>query len=178
MQFFAEVVQIFGIPRSVGQIYGLLYASPRPLGFLDIVETLEISKGSASQGMQLLRELGAINEVVRGEHPKGKANGMRQSDRKEGRESKAIDSGDANRSARVVYEPELSLRRLVSGMLRERIAPMAATSADRLTKLRELAEEQGAAGIYLARAKQLNTWRRRLRAILPVLGALLGPTNE
>ena len=63
MAFFAEIVQLFGIPKSVGQIYGLLYASPKPLGFTAIVERLEISKGSASQGLQLLRSLGAINEA-------------------------------------------------------------------------------------------------------------------
>ena len=57
--FFAEIVQLFGIPKSVGQIYGLLYASYQPLGFTSIVERLEISKGSASQGLHLLRTLGA-----------------------------------------------------------------------------------------------------------------------
>ena len=48
-QFFEETVRLFGVPPSVGQIYGLLYASPEPLSFTDIVERLEISKGSASQ---------------------------------------------------------------------------------------------------------------------------------
>lgn len=164
VQFFAEAVQLFGIPKSVGQIYGLLYASPRPLGFLDIVERLEISKGSASQGMQLLRELGAINEV------RAKRNGN---------ETATVDDSRGSRPARVLYEPELSLRRLVSGVLRERIGPMAATSAKRLARLKSLAAHPTPDGtFYLARARQLNTWRRRMRAVLPVLMALLGPVNK
>ena len=62
-EMFAELVQIFGVPKSVGQIYGVLYATPEPLSFSDIVEQLNISKGSASQGLQLLRSLGAVRHV-------------------------------------------------------------------------------------------------------------------
>lgn len=160
MLFFEEVVQIFGVPKSVGQIYGVLYASPIPLGFPDIVARLKISKGSASQGLQLLRSLGAINavEVIDGRSQL----------------SNATSRSTPRASRGVSYEPELSLRRLVSGVLRERIAPMAATGADRLTRLRELAQQEGDV-FCLDRAKQLNTWRRRLKTVLPVLNALLGP---
>jgi DNA-binding transcriptional regulator GbsR (MarR family) len=152
--FLADVVQLFGIPKSVGQIYGVLYASPVPLGFSDIVERLEISKGSASQGLQLLRSLGAINEV--------EANGK----------------GSENQRG-VRYEPELSLRQLVSGVLRERVMPLATTGADRLKNLRQLAEQAPeSADFYLDRVKQLETWRRRLNTVLPVLSALLGPKKK
>lgn len=159
--FFEEVVQIFGVPKSVGQIYGLLYASPLPLSFSDIVERLDISKGSASQGLGLLRSLGAINEaalsVAGGRLP--------------------VDRADASR--RVAYEPELSLRRLVNGVLQKRIAPMAATGTERLTRMLELAEHGGMeTEFHLDRAEQLNTWRKRLKTVLPVLSALLGPKNR
>jgi DNA-binding transcriptional regulator GbsR (MarR family) len=150
VSFFAEVVQLFGVPKSVGQIYGLLYASPEPLGFPDIVERLGISKGSASQGLQLLRSLGAINEA---------------------------DSSEAQRG--VLYEPELSLRQLVTGVLRERIAPMASTGADRLKRLRELAEHAPEdTRFYLGRTKQLETWRKRFTTVMPLLTALLGPKKK
>jgi DNA-binding transcriptional regulator GbsR (MarR family) len=121
------------------------------LGFPDIVERLEISKGSASQGLQLLRSLGAINEA----------------DQKEG-------------AARgVAYEPELSLRQLVTGILRERIAPMASTGADRLKRLKELAEQAPAnTKFYSGRAKQLETWRKRFTTVMPLLTALLGPKKK
>jgi hypothetical protein len=168
VQFFAEVVQIFGVPKSVGQIYGILYASPYPLGFSDIVERLEISKGSASQGLGLLRSLGAIVEA---EGDELNAKTLLVAD------NKSTMPRDGVR--RVVYEPELSLRRLVSGVLRERIAPIAAVGVERLERLRQLAErDPGATTFYLDRAKQLNTWRRRLKTVLPVLAALLGPKSR
>ena len=161
MSFFAEVVQLFGVPKSVGQIYGLLYATPEPLGFPDIVERLAISKGSASQGLQLLRSLGAINEV---ERPSSISNL----------------SSEIKREARgVAYEPELSLRQLVTGVLRERIGPMANTGADRLKRLKELAERAPEnANFYLDRTKQLETWRKRFTTVMPLLTALLGPKKK
>ena len=154
MAFFSEVVQVFGVPKSVGQIYGLLYSTPEPLSFSDIVDRLDISKGSASQGLQLLRSLGAINVVP----------------------ASPISSLGSQIKRSVAYEPELSLRKLVSGVLQERIAPLAGAGAERLARLRELAEEDGdGSNFYLDRAKQLNTWRRRLKTILPMLSLLLGP---
>jgi len=159
--FFAEIVQLFGVPKSVGQIYGLLYASPEPLGFPDIVERLDISKGSASQGLQLLRSLGAIIEA---ERPSSLSNL----------------SSEIKREARgVAYEPELSLRQLVTGVLRERIAPMATTGADRLKSLKTLAENSPEnTKFYLGRAKQLESWRKRFTTVLPLLTALLGPKKK
>jgi DNA-binding transcriptional regulator GbsR (MarR family) len=149
VDFFAEVVQVFGVPPSVGQIYGLLYASPQPLSFSDIVERLEISKGSASQGLQFLRSLGAVR-LVESDGPR-----------------------------REYFEPELSLRQLVSGVLRERVAPLAATGVDRIVHLRELAERDGDAKDFcLDRVEQLETWRRRLKTVLPVLMALMGPKKS
>ena len=152
MELFTEVVQVFGVPKSVGQIYGLLFSSPEPLSFSDIVERLEISKGSASQGLKLLQSLGAINIV----------------------DNSTVSSG-MDTSRRDYYEPELSLRRLVSGVLQERVTPLAATGTERLTRLRRLAEGND---FHLDRIKQLETWRRRLKTVLPVLSALLGPKSQ
>ena len=151
MAFFAEIVQLFGVPKSVGQIYGLLYASPKPLGFTAIVERLEISKGSASQGLQLLRSLGAINEAER-----------------------------KDSTARVVaYEAELSLRKLVTGVLHERLAPLASAGAQRLKRLKELTEQVPEnTRFYLDRTKQLENWRKRFTAVTPLLTALLGPSKK
>lgn len=159
--FFAEIVQLFGVPKSVGQIYGLLYASPGPLGFTEILERLEISKGSVSQGLQLLRSLGAINEVARSSQISNS-------------------SSEIRREARgVAYEPELSLRQLVTGVLRERIAPMASTGTDRLKRLKELAGQQPAnTEFYLERVGQLTTWSKRFTTVMPLLTALLGPKKR
>lgn len=161
-------MQLFGVPKSVGQIYGLLYASPEPLGFPAIVERLEISKGSASQGLQLLRSLGAIIEATPTDSSSSTSN-------LNGHGA----SGATRVSRSVTYEPELSLRQLVTGVLRERIAPVASTGVDRLKRLRDIAEQSPAnSKFYLGRAKQLETWRKRFTTVMPLLTALLGPKKK
>lgn len=155
IRLFGEAVELLGVPRSVGQIYGLHFASPQPLCFSDVVERLEISKGSASQGLQLLRSIGAI-KLLSGT----------------GRQSGERNLG----AARDYYEPELSLRKLMNGVLQERVRPLSVSGKARLDRLRETAgRADNGNGFYVDRAKQLATWHRRLRAALPVLGVLFGP---
>jgi HTH-type transcriptional regulator, glycine betaine synthesis regulator len=57
---FSELADLFGNPRSHGQIYGILFASPHPLTMQAIADRLRISKGSASQGLRALETLGAV----------------------------------------------------------------------------------------------------------------------
>jgi DNA-binding transcriptional regulator GbsR (MarR family) len=52
-----------GLPKSVGEIYGLLFASPVPLAMDELIARLHISTGAASQGLKLLRSLGAVKTV-------------------------------------------------------------------------------------------------------------------
>lgn len=63
IDYFVSFVQILGMPRSIGQIYGLMFVSTAPLAMDDIVERLEISKGSVSQGLTTLKGLGAISSL-------------------------------------------------------------------------------------------------------------------
>ena len=60
---FSDGVKLIGLPKSVGEIYGLLYARNANLSLDDLVVILNISKGSVSQGLKMLRTLGAISEV-------------------------------------------------------------------------------------------------------------------
>ena len=63
-----RVCQLLGVPRSTGQIYGLLYLSPKPLSLDDISEMLGISKASASTGTRQLVAWRAIRMIwVQGE---------------------------------------------------------------------------------------------------------------
>lgn len=147
VEFFVEVVQVIGVQRSVGQIYGLLFASPDPLSFTDIVARLELSKGSASQGLQFLRSLGAVQNV----------------------------GTDGDRRER--FKPELGLRRLVGGLLRDKIEPVMDRGGAQLRRLRDAAERSpDSAGVKfsLGRVKQLETWRRQMWLLLPVLKTILG----
>ena len=167
IELFAEVVYALGLPRSIGQIYGLLYASPAPLSFSDIVERLDISKGSASQGLQLLRSLGAIKLAS------GPKAGSAEA---EGAAAPSLRSSVVPTGRRIAYEPELGLRRLLGGIIRGRIEPLAGQGRLRMQRLRELAEA-AADGTHkefqLERVEQLETWRRQVTLVMPVLKTLL-----
>jgi len=63
VQCAGSLFQKVGLPRSTGQIYGLLYLSKSPMSLDDIVLALELSKGSASTGTRHLVSLGAIRQV-------------------------------------------------------------------------------------------------------------------
>ena len=191
-ELFAEVVHALGFPRSIGQIYGLLYASPDPLSFSDIVKQLEISKGSASQGLHLLRSLGAIKLVrltagLARRDPKrlgedGLAPTKLQSSKSRTGYSfgllrlSPLVSSRADSPRRDYYEPELGLRHLVGGIIRERIEPLVGQGRLQMRGLRELAEAAiGPANkeFQLERVKQLETWRRQATLLMPVLKTLL-----
>lgn len=58
---FGEMGSRWGINRTVGQIYALLYVSPEPLCADQIVEALDISRSNVSMS---LRELQAWNLVL------------------------------------------------------------------------------------------------------------------
>jgi len=58
-----RLCQLLGMPRTTGQIYGLLYLSPRPLSLDDIVSALSISKASASTGTRHLTSLRVARQV-------------------------------------------------------------------------------------------------------------------
>jgi DNA-binding transcriptional regulator GbsR (MarR family) len=63
IEAFGLISQVFGLPRSLGQIYGLLYLAPDPLSLDDIAELLGISKASASTGTRQLSAWGGIRQV-------------------------------------------------------------------------------------------------------------------
>jgi len=58
-----RLCQLLGLPRSIGQIYGFLYMSLKPVSLDDLVEFLGISKASASTGTRQLTAWGAIRQV-------------------------------------------------------------------------------------------------------------------
>lgn len=146
VDLFVGLAQVVGLPKSIGQIYGLLYISAVPLSLDDIAERLDISKGSASQGLKFLRTTGAIRLCM--------TNGSR-SDR---------------------YEAETGLRALATGFLKEQIEPHLESGEDRLTRLKRLAASVPAAerAHVAQRVKQLENWHRRAASLLPLLIRFLG----
>lgn len=142
---FSEFLHVVGVPKSVGSICGLLYASPVPLCFADIVDRLDASKGSVSQGLAFLRQCGAIKVV--------EALGYR----------------------REFFEPELGLRRLASGLIKEKIQPLTKETKGALARLRRHAETaQGNQNEFqLERIRQLETWPRQIGRVLPLVETML-----
>ncbi|MDQ8180818.1 hypothetical protein [Pelagicoccus sp. SDUM812005] len=116
--YFVNAAQAFGIPKSIGEIYGLFFATDAPLALDDVIEQLQISKGSASQGIRFLRSINALNPTYI--------------------------PGDR----RDHFKAETSLRRIADGLIKERIKPQLASGAEQLkaiqnqTRKTELGEYQ------------------------------------
>ena len=55
-----KLCSILGLPKSIGLIYGAVFVSTRPIEAGEICKNLKISRGSVSQGLKFLKELGAI----------------------------------------------------------------------------------------------------------------------
>ncbi|MEM7791156.1 MAG: transcriptional regulator [Verrucomicrobiota bacterium] len=64
LEQWVQLADDLGIPRSVAQIYGLLFMSEQPLSAKDCVEFLKISRSSAGQGLKALKEFGAIRSAL------------------------------------------------------------------------------------------------------------------
>jgi DNA-binding transcriptional regulator GbsR (MarR family) len=146
---FVGLARAVGLPRSYGEIYGLLYASAEPLNFGDIQARLGLSKGSVSQGLKALRAVGAVRL--------------------------ADPADDATRDH---FVPETELRRLVGGFLAESVRPHLDGSDRRLAALAEhLRAERAPAArkkVLQARHDKLVRWHKQGRAVLPWLEKFLG----
>jgi len=147
VEFFVDGVRVLGLPRSLGEIYGLLYISPDPLSLDDLVRLLDISKGSASQGLKTLRSLGAVRET------------------------------DGNGERRTYYEPAIELKRLVGGFIREQVRPhldSGKTKLERLQDTASLTADPVEREFFNDRIDRLEAWMKRGGQVLPVLQRILG----
>jgi len=149
VQVCEAVVQQFGFPRSVGQIFGVLYGSPQPLAFADVAASLDISSGSVSQGLRFLREFGAIKVVS--------------------------DPGDR----RELFTAETELRRLLVGALQTRLRLPLESGAARLKVLKKQLRGSGEPdrAFLTQRIGSLQTWHRKALLILPLVQSSFGPDS-
>lgn len=148
IELFVAAAEVLGVPRSLGEIYGVIYASPQPVTFQDIVDRLAISKGSVSQGLRTLKSLGAVRTTYI--------------------------PGDR----RDHFEPETELRTLVGGLLRDRIHPHLDQGRQRLDRVSaEVTAGKGLtkadAALLRARVIKLESWRRKGATLLPILTKVL-----
>jgi DNA-binding transcriptional regulator GbsR (MarR family) len=146
IELFIRMADVLNLPRSVGEIYGLLFISSAPLCLDDCRIRLNISKGSTSQGLKILRSFGAIRTVYI------------PGDRKD------------------YYVAETSLRKIASGFAGEQIQPHVHSGKDRIERIRELLEAQGAADRENLQEKidLLDNWQKRAGKTLPLILKLIG----
>jgi len=151
VRLFTDTADLLGVPKSVAMIYGMLFASPTPLTFAEIEARLGISKGSVSQGLRFLREIGAVR-------PAG---------------------GDefVHESARtpVAYEPVVELRKLLTRLIADKLQPQIKAGGERIEELGRLlpALPAAEAAVLSGRLKHLHVWQRRSREFLPLLKTFL-----
>jgi len=149
VEVFVDGVRVLGLPRSIGEIYGLLFISRSPLSLDDLVNRLNISKGSASQGLRMLKSLGAVNEA----------------------------SGNGGAERRTYYEPAVELKRLVGGFIREQIRPHLESGKTKIGRLAATAREVDdpeQRKFLSGRVERLDQWMRSGGRVLPLLQKILG----
>jgi DNA-binding transcriptional regulator GbsR (MarR family) len=143
---FVQLSRALGQPRSLAEIYGLLFISSRPLAMDDLIERLGLSKGSASMGLKFLRNAGAIKMVYV--------------------------SGDR----RMHYEAVAELRNLATRFLRDQIIPHLDTGLDRIEHIASIVKQMPAAERtqISGRITMLHSWGKKSRKFLPLIVKLMG----
>ncbi len=146
IHLFVQFARALGQPRSVAEIYGLLFASEKPIAMDTLIERLNLSKGSASQGLKYLQDLGAVRTIYV--------------------------AGDR----RTHYEAVAELRNLAGRFLRQQILTHFEDSETRLDRIaaqtQKLSDEQRKH--INERIKLLRRWERTGRRILPFVLKMLG----
>ena len=141
-----RICQVLGLPRSTGQIFGLLYLSTAPLTLNKMSAMLGISKGSASTGTRQLAAWGAIRKVwVPGER-------------------------------RDYYEAVEDLGQLIRGSYNNLIKPKIRSSKERLASLKTSLDEDIKSGalptekeeMLRSRIQSLEKVHNRLFQFLPL----------
>ena len=145
IDFFVRLMSMLGMPKSVGEIYGLLYFSPSALSMEHIVKHLGISIGSASQGLKTLRSL------------------------------KAVRTSYVPGDRRDHYLAETEFRRLFSNFIKEEIMPHMDSAKERIERMESslppLSKE--AEEFYKIRIEKLKRLTRAGGRLLPALAGLL-----
>ena len=144
IDFFVRLMSLLGLPRSVGEIYGLLYFTPSALTMDQIASRLEISIGSASQGLKTLRSLKAVKTTYV------------QGDRRDH------------------YLAESEFRRLFSTFLNDEILPHLNSANDRISRMeKEIPKNSNDLDFYNIRIEKLKRLTKAGGRLLPTLARLL-----
>jgi len=140
IELFVRAADALSLPRSAGQVYGLLFSTSRPLNLDEMTALLNASRGGTWEGLDWLRQMGAVEKVflpgVRKDH----------------------------------YRAEINLRKLASGILRMRIEPHLENGRDHLEALSLSIDGQNPeADFQRERLGKVEVWHRLLNDLLPVI---------
>lgn len=141
IDLFISFMKLIGLPKSVGEIYGLLFVTGAPLNAEQITDRLQISAGATSQGLKLLRSFGAVRSVyVPGER-------------------------------RDHFSADLDLSTFASAFIKEELNPRLEHASERIRRMEMLAngldeKEKEAA---FKRIERLRHWMERGRKMMPWL---------
>lgn len=139
VQYFVRLAQALGLPRSIGEIYGVAFCAREPISLDDVAAKLQISRGSASQGLRVLLKLGALTTPY------------------------------VARERKTLYVIEPSLRKVVDNLLTQTVRPFLQDSDEQLRHIRALAKERGpeTEAFIGQRLESLSTWSRLAQRLLP-----------
>ena len=141
IDLFISFMKLIGLPKSVGEIYGLLFVTGEPINAEQITERLQISAGAASQGLKLLRSFGAVRSIyVPGER-------------------------------RDHFSADLDLSTFASAFIKEELNPRIEHASERIQRMEILAndldgKEKEAA---IKRIERLRHWMERGQKMMPWL---------
>lgn len=139
IELFINFLKLMGLPKSVGEIYGLLFVSPKPLAMDDLMQRLQISLGAASQGLRLLRSFGAVKVVYM--------------------------PGDR----RDHYIADLELSRFATTFIKEELRPRMERGLQRIERMEELMADMDSADRKATKVKieRLKHWLEKGNKMLP-----------
>lgn len=145
VQLFVGVADALALPRSVGEIYGLLFVSESPLCMDDCMTRLQISKGSVSQGLKALRAFGAVKTVY------------------------------IPGSRKDYFVAETELRKMIGGFVKEQVRPHLESGSIQIAQIQGAMGREYAAGSVVAeRVSRLAGWHHKLEKSLPLALKLIG----
>jgi DNA-binding transcriptional regulator GbsR (MarR family) len=139
VEMFINFLRLIGLQKSVGEIYGLLFVSPQPLSMEEIMNRLNLSLGAASQGLKLLRSLGAVKAVY--------SPGIRRDH----------------------FAADLELSKFATVFIKEELRPRIERALERIEHMESLLAEMPADGRQATRQRlvRLRHWLEKGEKMLP-----------
>jgi len=139
IELFIGFFKLIGLQKSIGEIYGLLFVSPRALPMEEIIGRLGISLGAASQGLKVLRQVGAVKTVY------------------------------APGDRRDHYAADLELSKFASAFIKDDLQPRLDRALERIETMETLATELDPAlqASATERLERLKHWLERGEKMLP-----------